>query len=56
MEYCSNEPVEIDGNRYTPEGGIVSLPAEADAYAVNRLGLARYINPFKTEEVKNEEA
>lgn len=42
-KFLTSNSVQHEGNTYTPENGVVTLPNEADAMAINRLGLSKYI-------------
>lgn len=42
-KFLTSNSVQYEDNTYTPENGVVTLPDEADALAINRLGLSKYI-------------
>ena len=44
-QFLTNTKIKIGEVEYSPENGVITVPNECDAIAVNRLGLTKLVTP-----------
>lgn len=54
-QFLTNTKVKIGETEYSPENGVITVPDECDAIAINRLGLTKSVTPHVADVAEDHE-